>query len=350
MIMQETEFQDPASWRGDDLRHPEAWRHTLNDDHIGEIRLAVAETINDGVEIVDITRDTFALPILGEDLARFYQEVVFGRGFVVCDGLPVDELNREEVIRAWVGIGTHLGEPVSQNGKGHIIGHVKDLGQGPASKNRRTFSTSARQPYHTDSCDIVGLLCLRAAKSGGLFSLTSSIAVYNEMLERRPDLARILTQPFINDRRGEVPAGMQDTFEMAAFYHHEGRLLSFMDRNFINAAQTHDYVPRLTVEEIAALDLLEAIAAEDGMYLDLEWHPGSFVFAHNHQVFHSRTAYEDFDEPAQRRHLLRLWLSARTGWQLPTDFAARYGEIAVGKKRGGIVVPGMQFTAPLEAE
>lgn len=343
-------YDGPANWRGPDLRHSDAWRRTLNDGQVAEIKHAVAQTIDDGIEIIDITRDTFALPTLGDHLGQIYQEVVFGRGFVVCDGLPVDELSRDEVMRAWVGVGAHLGEPVSQNAKGHLIGHVKDLGRGPASKNRRTFSTNARQPYHTDSCDIVGLLCLKAAKSGGLFSLTSSIAVYNEIIKRRPDLGRILMQPFVNDRRGEVPAGKQDTFEMAAFYHHKGRLLSFMDRNFINAAQTHDYVPRLTAAEIAALDLLEAIAAEDGMYLDLEWQPGSFVFAHNHQIFHSRTAYEDFDEPAQRRHLLRLWLSAPTGWDLPADFAARYGEIAVGKKRGGIIVPGMQPTIPLEAE
>ena len=147
-----------------------------------------------------------------------------------------------------------------------------------------------------------------------------------------------------------MPEGKEDIFEMAAYYHYRGRLLSFMDRNFINAAQTHSYVPRLTMEQVEAIDMLEAIAEEDGMYLDLAWEPGAFAFVHNHQIFHSRTAYEDFDEPERRRHNLRLWLSAKKGWELPPDFAERYGEIAVGKKRGGIVVPGMTLTTPFEAE
>ena len=50
------------------------------------------------------------------------------------------------------------------------------------------------------------------------------------------------------------------------------------------------------------------------------------------------------------RHNLRLWLSARTGWELHPEFEERYGEIEVGKKRGGIILPGIQLTTPLEAE
>ncbi len=343
-------YDGPANWKGSDINDSDEWHFHLTEIHIGEIKSTVQKSMDDGIEIIDIKQGNFELPTLGAELERLYQDVVFGRGFVVCHGMPVKDFNREEVIRAWIGAGSQWGELVSQNAKGHIIGHVKDLRRDPTDKNQRTFGTNERQPYHTDSCDIVGLLCLKTPKSGGLFSLTSSVAVYNEMMKRRPDLVKILEQPFVNDRRGEVPEGKEDTFEMAAYYHYQGRLLSFMDRNFINAAQTHDYVPRLTKEQVEAIDMVEAIAEEDGMYLDLEWEPGAFAFVHNHQIFHSRTAYEDFDEPERRRHNLRLWLSAKNGWELPADFAERYGEIAVGKKRGGIVVPGMKLTTPFEAE
>lgn len=343
-------YDGPANWKGSEIKDSDQWHFHLTQAHVDEVKSAVQKSMVDGIEIVDIKQKNFELPTLGVDLDRLYQGIVFGRGFVVCHGMPVADFNREEVIRAWVGVGSHLGEPVSQNAKGHIIGHVKDLQRDPTHKNQRTFGTNERQPYHTDSCDIVGLLCLKTPRSGGLFSLTSSIAVYNEMMQRRPDLVKILEQPFVHDRRGEVPEGKEDTFEMAAYYHCKGRLLCFMDRNFIKAAQTHDYVLRLTEDQIDAIDMLEAIAAEDGFFLDLEWARGTFAFVHNHQIFHSRTAYEDFDEPERRRHNLRLWLSAKRGWELPGEFAERYGEIAIGKKRGGIVVPGMTLTTPFEAE
>jgi len=343
-------YDGPANWMGSDIKYSDEWHFHLTDIHVSEIRKAVRKSMEDGIDIIDLNSYNFKLPTLGAELERLYQDVVNGRGFFVGHGMPVADFNREEVIRAWIGVGTHLGDPLPQNARGHILGHIKNLRRDSTHKNQRTFGTSERQPYHTDNCDIVGLLCLKTPKSGGLFSLTSSYAVYNEMLKRRPDLVKVLEQPFIQDRRGEVPAGKQDTYEMAAYYHHKGRLLSVIDRNYVNAGQTHDYVPRLTRDQVDALDLLEAIAEEEDFFIDLEWSPGSFAFVHNHQMFHSRTAYEDYEDIDRMRHNLRLWLSARTGWELHPGFEERYGEIAVGEKRGGIILPGIQLTTPLEAE
>src|SRR5215213_7205632 len=97
----------------------------------------------------------------------------------------------------------HFGNARSQNAKGHLLGHVRDLGLATSDPNVRTYQTTERQHFHTDSCDIVGLLCLKTAKSGGLSSLTSSMAIYNEMTRRRPDLVARLFRPFPTDRRGE---------------------------------------------------------------------------------------------------------------------------------------------------
>jgi hypothetical protein len=345
------EIQDgPANWLGSEMKDSDEWRFHLSDAQIDEVKIAVRHSIENDIEISDINASCFELPTLGAELKNLYQDVINGRGFFVGDGLPVEDFSREEVIRAWIGIGTHLGDPLPQNAQGHIIGHVKDLRRDPGNKNQRTFGTSERQPYHTDNCDIVGLLCLKTPKAGGLFSLTSSYAVYNEMLKRRPDLLKVLEQSFVQDRRGEVPEGKQDIYEMAAFYHHKGRLMSVIDRNYVNAGQAHDSVPRLTRNQVDALDMLEVIAEDEKFYLDLEWSPGTFAFVHNHQMFHSRTAYEDYPEIDRMRHNLRLWLSARSGWELHPQFEERYDEIEVGKKRGGIILPGIQLTTPMEAE
>ena len=88
---------------------------------------------------------------------------------------------------------------------GHVLGHVQDLGLDVADPNVRIYQTNERQTYHTDSCDIVGLLCLKTAQSGGLSALVSSTTIFNEMRRRRPDLLKLLFQPLATDRRGEVP-------------------------------------------------------------------------------------------------------------------------------------------------
>ena len=70
------------------------------------------------------------------------------------------------IATAFWGIGTHLGEAISQNAKGHLLGHVKDIGHDPHNPEHRLYATRARHRFHTDSCDLVGLI-LRAAREGG---------------------------------------------------------------------------------------------------------------------------------------------------------------------------------------
>lgn len=107
---------------------------------------------------------------------------------------------------AFLGLGLHWGNLRSQNRHGHLLGHVKDAGLSSQDPNVRVYQTRERQNFHTDSCDVVGLLCLHPARSGGLSSLVSSVTIFNEMRKHSPDLARVLFEPIETDRRGEVPA------------------------------------------------------------------------------------------------------------------------------------------------
>ena len=50
-------------------------------------------------------------------------------------------------------------------------------------------------------CACAALLCLHNAKEGGLSSWSSSISVHNEIVRRRPDLARVLAGPWFMDRK-----------------------------------------------------------------------------------------------------------------------------------------------------
>jgi len=238
---------------------------------------------------------------------------------------------------------------VPQNAMGHLLGHVKDLGKDPADPQVRIYQTSHRQLFHTDSCDVVGLLCLQPAKEGGRSAIVSSVSIFREIERRRPDLAAVLQRPFVIDRKGEVPAGKAGTYEMPIVHRFGGCLTTIYARDFIEAAQHRAEVPRLTPQQREAMDLMDEFANSADFRLDMDFRPGDMQFLHNHQILHARTAYVDWPEPEKRRHLLRLWLSARNGRPLPPVFAERYGEIRVGQRRGGIQVPGQALHAPLDA-
>jgi hypothetical protein len=208
--------EGPSAWIGADMRRREAeWSYRLSPAEIAEIEAATQAVRAHGLDIAEIRRDDFPLPTLGPVLDRLRTEVVDGRGFALLRGLPVEDRPIAESATAYWGIGSHFGTARSQNAKGHLLGHVFDLGQGlsATNPNLRSYATAERQNFHIDRCDVVALLCLRRAKSGGLSTIVSSMAVHNAMAERRPDLLERLYRPFPVDRRGEVPEGKGPFYE-----------------------------------------------------------------------------------------------------------------------------------------
>jgi hypothetical protein len=343
-------YEGPAAWRGADMASQSDWLYSLSAEEQAELLEALAQCGRSGGPLTQLQRGDFPLPRLGETLAALQAELVGGRGFLLLRGIPLDGLSKQEIARLYLGLGTHMGDSVPQNAQGHILGHVKDLGNDPHNPATRVYTTTYRHLFHTDSCDIVALLCLQPAKQGGESAIASSTALYNEIASRRPDLAQVLAEPFVVDRKGEVPAGKGPTYDMPIFHHYAGMLTTMYSRDFISVAQQRPGVPALTNLQIEALDFLDELAASDEFRLDMDFRRGDVQFLHNHQILHARTGYEDHPEPHRKRHLLRLWLSAPNGRSLPPVFSERYGEIRVGEKRGGILVPGAELVAPLEAE
>jgi hypothetical protein len=284
--------------------------------------------------------------VLGEIL----RELLEGRGFVLLRGLPVERMTREEQAIAYLGLGAWLGRFRSQNAKGHLLGHVKDLGLDIGDPNVRYYQTNRKLEYHTDSVDIVGLLCLKIAKAGGESYVASSMTVHNEVLARRPDLMPALFEPFATDRRGEVPEGMQPWFDMPIFNRHAGQLSCIYVRQYIESAQRHfPAARRLTREQYAAMDLVDELCNDPSIHLSMDFRPGDIQLLHNHQILHSRGDFENWPEPERHRHLLRMWLAPPEARPLPEAFAPRYGSVEPGA-RGGIVLKGTTFKVPLEAE
>jgi hypothetical protein len=339
-----------SAWRSRDFADAGDFTHVLTDAEIAEIDAAVRSIAKRRIAPTAIERHNFELPQFGSRLTAIRDDILLrGRGFIVIRGLPVERYAIEDAAAAFLGIGAYFGKPVSQNGKGHILGHVKDLGRSINDPNARIYQTTHKQTFHTDSADIVALLCLRTAKRGGLSRIVSSMFLYNEMFRRRPDLAALLFEPFCFDRRGEASPDQKGYYQTPIFHWYADQLsVIYGNRYYIESAQRFPDAPRLTAKHREALDFFDALANDPANYLDIEFKPGDIQLIHNHVILHDRTDYEDWPEPERKRHLLRLWLCPPNGRPLPPVFADRYRGTEIGN-RGGIVLPGVEMVAPLEA-
>lgn len=318
-----------------------------------EIRDAAAYLVDESTNVrrEEITRKSFSFSgNFSGKLEKVRSDLLKGRGFALIRGVPLEFLSTEEErAAAALCLGSYFGKLLPQNGKGHVLGHVKDIGLDANNPNHRIYATSAAQPFHTDSADIVGLLCINKAMEGGLSSFCSSTRIFRQILKERPDLADVLTRPFHVDRKGEIPKGKLPYYELAIFHLTlEGRVVCILDRSFISAAQRWPQVPRLTRLQTEALDLVEAKAASDELRFDMMLEPGDLQLVHNHVILHARSAFKDYvgGDKGKQRHLLRLWMCPQDGIAIPATFAERYGSNEVGN-RGGM--PCERLVAPLDA-
>lgn len=338
----------PSAWRGDDMAaNPDRWLVWLTPGEIAEIEQAAKSFLATTREIGEITKEKFPLPGFGAHLSRLKDRLINGIGFEVIRGLPVANYSQEFAATIFCGVGAHLGSARSQNAMGHILGHVRDVGADARDPNTRIYQTAERQTFHTDSSDVVGLLCIREAMEGGKSLLVSTAAIYNEMLHRRPELVARLFEPIATDRRGEVPEGQMPYLQIPPLSWHAGFLTGFYQRQYIDSAQRFADAPRLTPTHIEALDLFDELANDSSLHFGMQLQPGDMQFVYNHALLHDRTAFHDWPDAKQKRHLLRLWLSVAGDRPLPDCFKQRYGSIEIGN-RGGIITKGTKLNVPLD--
>lgn len=339
----------PANWKGPDLAAtPERWSHDFSAAEIDDLRAVIARHGDREDDLIEVSRDDVDMPTLGPKLAEIREQLLNGCGLALLRGFPVQDFDLRQAATAFWAVGLHLGEAVSQNAKGHALGHVRDLGFDYSQPSSRGYQTAERLPYHCDSGDVVGLLSIRTAKAGGLSSAVSSTALYHAMVDRYPEHAAVLMQPTWRDRRDEIPANRDPWYLMPIFNPHGGRMFGHYVRSAIRKAQRFPEAPRITPAQEAAFDQLDALAGSDEFRLDMEFRPGDMQFLCNHWVLHSRTRYEDWPDPARRRHLLRLWLACPGGPATP-DVYERHQTLTTSGRPAGILCPGVQLNAPLEA-
>jgi hypothetical protein len=320
----------PSAWLGPDLTNDPSWIHVFSPRELAELDSALAGVKARGLALADIRRADFALPSLGRRLLEQLEEISHGRGFVVFRGLPVERYADQDVEIILWGLGTYLGLGVSQNPMGDLMGHVFDHGRNYGDIDVRGYETRAHLPFHTDGGDIVALLCLRRAKSGGLSSIVSAISLHNEILRRHPEYLPPLYRGYRYIKREAALGDDPVSANPIPVFGCAGGLISCrLIRNQINAAYEKMGTSLGTLEK-QALDFLDSLAQSPKFHLNMDLQLGDIQVCNNYTIMHSRTEFEDWPEPGRGRHMLRLWLSARDRRPLAAEFPQHngYGGIA----------------------
>jgi hypothetical protein len=315
----------PKAWRGETLARDTSWIATLTEAEIADVDRALAAAKATGKPLEDLQREDFPLTVTRSRLDQTLAELYDGRGFIVLRGLPVDRYSDEDVGLLFWGLGRHLGAPLYQNPQGELLGHVYDQGRTYGNIDVRGYETNAYLPYHTDAGDMVGLLCLRRALSGGLSSLVSSVAVHNEILAHHPEYLGLLYNGFYYIRR-EAALTERGVSErpIPVFGCQDGVVSCRYIRNQINAGAVKRGMTLTTIEQ-AALDYLDEQTRRPDLRLDMDLQAGDIQLINNYTTLHSRTEFVDDPAPQQKRHMLRLWLKFPKPWPLSADFPTHLG-------------------------
>lgn len=251
-----------------------------------------------------------------------------GSGFILLRGLPAESLPQDLLQIIYWGIGTHLGVGVSQSAAGDRLGHVFDRG---TQDKERYYTRGGALEFHMDPVDVVGLLCLRSALSGGASRIVSAGEVHNLIQAERPELLQVLYRGFHHSRSayGEAtPSARVPVFAQGA----QGIECYFLPVTIRQAAQEQGQ-PLSAIEQ-EAMAFVDQVANRPGVFLDMDFRVGDIQFLSNRCILHSRTDYTDHPEPERKRHLLRLWLMMPR-WP-PRAAAMRFHE-RVDRAGGGVL-------------
>lgn len=330
-----TEISGPANWKSRDLYNDKSWVYRLTDKDVKEIDSALYQMKMNSLDYV-VPETYFPIPNLAKKLCQISDYIEHNKGIFLLRGLPVERYSHNDIRLIFSGIGAYLGTSVRQSIEGELIYDVMDKGKSLTDKSSRGTATKDPLPFHTDRCDVVALLCLRKSKSGGQSRVVSSVAIHNEILRRRPELLQILYEPYYHARTAWETGEKSSYYPLPIFTQYKGYFATRYLRHFINVAQQISDIPKMTEDQIEALNLLESIATDPKFCADMEFEVGDIQFLNNFVSLHSRSGYEDHDDPSLKRHLFRLWLSVPNSRPLSPSFLPLYHKVGAGQIRGGV--------------
>ncbi|WP_165855655.1 TauD/TfdA family dioxygenase [Marinobacter sp. JSM 1782161] len=302
----------PAAWRGDELSRKQDWIYRLSEEQIAELEQLGSQLVEQNPDLRQIEPQDYPLTACADAVDDWKQRMSRGHGFVLVRGLRTHLYSDALSAAIYYILGLHLGEPMRQNELGDVIDHVYATSD-KSLDDPTALSAKIRDklPFHSDSSDVVGLMCLRPSREGGASCLVSGAEIYNEIVRRRPDLAPLLLEPFHWDWKRQDHDAPVNTYTSPIISVVDGVFSMYAGSLYVLTAQEYPEVPRLTKAQVEVLELFDEITYEPGMAIEMDFRPGDIQWLSNHAALHSRTGFLDYPEPQRRRHLLRLWLKNR---------------------------------------
>ena len=339
-----TTFNTHSGWTSAEIASDTSWITRLDDTDIQDLLSASRKAGERTTDLFELTRKDFDFsPRLREKIANAANEINHRSGIALFKGVPVDSLDAANITMLYWGLGLHLGVPRPQGKLSQFMSDVRDAGGTYRSTQGRGYNTNSKLDFHSDGSDIVGLICVKQAKEGGDSMVSSSIKAFQVMKAERPDLAERLFDSYVFSRQGEQANDETPYYRASIFGEKNGQLFCRHIRNHINSAQnTFEEIPRLTPEQNEALDYFDEVLTRPELMYRMRLEKGDIQLLNNHTVLHSRTEYVDFDDPREKRHLMRLWLSSYDGQPLPDTWTEAYKSVAPRSVRGGF--KGTQIT------
>ncbi|HUB47417.1 MAG TPA: TauD/TfdA family dioxygenase [Acetobacteraceae bacterium] len=335
--MQPINADTRAAWTVDDLNADHGCIHELDDGARRDLVRTVKRARDPDKALLDYRRADFDLGSAWPTIERALEEIRMGRGFAILRGLPRADMSAEEFELLTWAIGLHTGVARPQGRATQYLSAVKDVGTAYRSGGGRGYSSSAELDFHTDSADIVLLSCYNVARSGGMSMVTSSVTAHNVIAAERPDLADVLHQDFWFSRQQEQAPDEGPYYPNPVFDVADGLLFSKWNRNRMTTAQRLPGVPPLSEAQVEATAWLDEVLRRPALMYAMYLQPGDVQILNNHVTLHSRTEFEDHDDPALKRTLFRLWLAPPDSPRLPGSWEPCYRSVTPGTVRGGII-------------
>lgn len=329
----------PQAWKAEDVRRDPSWILRLTPEEVEGFRKAIAHASKLNKSLLQMDQADFPLPGASKlALDRAIRTTQSRWGMCLVKGFPTDEWSEADMRIAYWGMGLHMGVPRTQNRASEVINDVRDAGGSYKVKGGRGYNTNAGLDFHQDSCDVVALLCRRTAKTGGTSKVMSSVALRDRVKELRPDLIPVLEASnwFHSFQGTQDPS--QPAFYRCPIFGQEGPFFCARTnrKNIVAAQRDFPEVPRLTAQQEEVLDLMDTIMPSDEYCYSMELERGDMQLLNSFVTLHSRTPFEDFEDPDQKRHLMRLWLSIPTSQPLPGEWSEYWGDARAGAVRGGV--------------
>lgn len=302
----------PSAWRGCELAGDRSWVVELTPAQSAELERVAQRALERGGVVTALGRRDFAFDVCEDVFEDLRERVVDGLGFVLVRGLPVVGRSRDLVRAMCWALGTRIGHGVTQNLQGDLVAEITDRGFDVNNLDVKPSQTNAEQRPHTDPADIVALLCVNAARTGGLSRIASTMAIYNAVLANHPEYLDWLYRGFHHNLRGDASAAAPHGCTpkpIPVYRHFKGALSCVFNASTIKEAQRRmgALVPEA---EMRAVDYMVDLAKSDEYRLDMDFRPGDLQVVNNYTVMHWRTGFSDWPEADKKRLLYRLWLKA----------------------------------------